>query len=225
MKPTSSPSVHPSGSRQIIFDRVMASCTALGAVSGVGIVASAPEASAAIVYSGPISLTVPATTAGLYLNVLTGASSALPLAVPGWDLNPYSSTGFSFFNPGSPANSHGVLTVGGVALIPVGTFVDSSGIFTSGGFTSQVTLNSPNNYIGFRFYNESTTAIHYGWAQFLFGATVQNRSFIGYAFDDVPGAGITIGATGISAIPEPSSSMGVLALGAAGLLIRSRKAA
>lgn len=205
----------------------MASGSAMAALSGVGILANAPEASAAIVYSGVVSLNVPATIYGLYLDVVTGAST--PLAgpnLPSWDINPWSSTGFGFYIESAP--NRGMLKIGSSVFNPVGTVVDVSGTYgslTSTDGAAQATLNSSDNYVGFRFLNEGTAAIHYGWAQFEFGASVFDRSIIGYAYEDVAGAGILIGATGVSAIPEPSSSMGVLALGAAGLLIRRRKAA
>jgi hypothetical protein len=222
------PTSQSPATRSILFDRVMASGTAMAALGGVGVIATAPEASAAVVYSGVVNINVPATVYGLYLNVVTGATSTVSGgSLPGWDINPWNSSGIGFFNA-SPAGSHGVLKLGTAVFNPLGTMVDSSGSYgsvttTVGG--AQATLNSSVNYIGFRFLNEATSAIHYGWAQFSFGPAVNNRSLIGYGYESTPGAGILIGATGVSAVPEPSSSLGVLALIGSGLLIRRRKAA
>lgn len=216
MKPRHTP-------RQVKLDRIMASGTALTAVTGVGtVLTTTPEASAAVVYSGVVNINVPATFEGVYLNVLSGTSSSVPASVPGWDLNPWGDTNFGLFSQSSPANSHGFLNVAGTHIHTTGVTVGATSAFTSNptSLSPQVTLNSDNNYAGFRFFNENTSQIHYGWVRFEFGAAITTRSIKDYAYESTAGASIL---TGAGIVPE-TSTLSLLALGAAGLMRRRRAA-
>src|SRR5690349_10549153 len=55
-------------------------------------------AHAAIVYSGAVSINVPSTTSGVYLNVVTGVSSPVRTQVSGWDVNPWHATQLNMFS-------------------------------------------------------------------------------------------------------------------------------
>ena len=63
--------------------------------------AAAPQADASIVYSGPLNVVVPQTSAGIYFNFVTGATALTSGALPGYDFNPYLGTGLSFFFSGT----------------------------------------------------------------------------------------------------------------------------
>jgi len=227
-------SVSSSGRSRL--ERHFNSCAALSGavVSGVGLMGLPSEAQAAVVFSGPLSIAIPVTTAGVYLNVVTGVNGITQAAAPGWDLNPWSGSALSWFNPAQPPGG-----VYGVALgtsatlpdnLPLGTLIDASTIFGSGasettGATAFV-LNSANNYVGFRFQNESAgNAINYGWVQVSLGATLNNasRRIVAYAYEN-SGAGIQIGQG--QAVPEAGTAvagaLGLLAAGALGL--RRRRA-
>src|SRR5205085_10449977 len=88
------------------LDVHFAACAAAAAAAGV-----AQKSEAAIVYSGPVSINVPSTTAGIYMNVVTGVFATTPGAVAGWDLNPWSSSGLSLWtnNGANPASTDGVV--------------------------------------------------------------------------------------------------------------------
>src|SRR6201747_689142 len=68
----------------------------------VALAAFAPSAQAVVVISPASNIAVPLTTTGIYINVVSGVSSASPAAAPGWDINLWSATNLSFFNPTAP---------------------------------------------------------------------------------------------------------------------------
>ena len=209
---------------------------AYAAVATAALAAPAlPSAEAAIVYSGPINIAIPLTTAGVYINLVTGVTSVTPAGAPGWDINPFSATGLSWF---SPANiSHGYVDEfpGGTSL----TLVDNMAFGTPISALTQTTvwttngavettgptawnLNSSNNYVAFRFLNEATGIVNFGWAQVQLGATLTSRSIIGYGYENT---GL---ASPVGVVPEPSTFglLGLVAVGALGLRAwRGRKAA
>src|SRR5689334_5071102 len=83
---------------------------ACSAVAVLGAVSVQQNAEAAIVYSGLVNLNVPSTTAGIYLNVVTGVSSTAPASAPGWDLNPWSSTAFNVWANNAASPNDGVIS-------------------------------------------------------------------------------------------------------------------
>lgn len=206
-------------------------------LAGAALAAPAiPSADADIIWSGAVSINIPSTTAGIYLNVVTGVFSSVPASVPGWDVNPFSSTALSFFNPAAPAGGVYVVNAPGGAsatlpdnlpflayLISAASGFGSGSIETTGPTAAQ--LNSSNNIIGFRFQNElAANQTQYGWMRISLAGTTgaQPRAIVEYAYEN-SGAGILAGA-----VPEPSTFalLGVMAAGALGVREwRKRKAA
>jgi hypothetical protein len=186
--------------------------------------AAVSSANAQIVHSGIVNLSVPNSTNGLYLNVVTGATN-LPAGsggttVPGWDINPWSTAGFGLFSPGSPTGGAYVITSASNATnMAFGAQISAANTYGSNGTTSvaQWNLNSDQNLVGFRFLNEANNQIHYGWARFSFGGTVATRSLVEYAYDATAGAAI-----GAGVVPAPSA-MALLGLG--GLVAGRRRRA
>ncbi len=184
-----------------------------------GTAAVTTDAHAVVVtFSTPIA--IPNTFAGVYINLLTGANAITPSAVPGWDFGPWgSSSTLTFFFPGTPtASSGGVAsaTTGPYLDLPVGSVISSASTFSTSTSNLQTGAfqSTGTHTLGFRFFNESTSAINYGYMSIAttgplgFPATITGWSF------ENSGAAITV-------VPEPSTalmlSMGALALGAANL--------
>lgn len=166
----------------------------------------------AIVYSGPVSIPIPDTVDGIYLNVVTGVSNPSAGSVPGWDLNPYSNVAGQFNLWGPTVNTWFTpdAVVGGNYVLAPGTLIQgaASAFFRPGLGTNigtQVTLNSNQNYLGFRFQNEAAAnQIQFGWIQVEFGATAATRSIVAYAYEDT-GVAIAAGDTGV---PAPEAILG-----------------
>ncbi len=205
--------------------RLSTYATLAGAALAVPVLAN--QAGAAIVYSGPISINIPSTTAGIYLNVVTGAAGTAS-ATTGWDINPWGSGSlFLYGNTTANASSGAILNYTGgssatlVDNLPFGASINSTFTFGNAGAettgATAFTLNSSVNYVGFRFLNESTGQLDYGWAQLSLSTTssAQPRSIIGYAYENT-GASILAGQT---AVPEPTTTalLGAMAAGAVGL--------
>ncbi len=183
-------------------DRCLAACAAAAGAS----LAVVPSSDAAIVYSGIVNINVPSTTAGIYINLLTGVFATSPGAVPGWDINPWGSTAFNFWANNAASPNDGVINnfPGGTSAtlvdnLPLGstvngafTFGRTNGIETTG--PTAFVLNCTSNYVGFRFLNEATGQINFGWAQFGLSTTPgsQPRTLISYAYDN-SGAPIAVG--------------------------------
>ena len=206
---------------------------AYAALAGATLAAPAiPGADAAIIYSGGLNIIIPHTIDGVYLNVVTGMYSSSGASTPGWDFNPYGSSSLNFFGASPSASSGYIVDFPGgssaslVDNLPIGTLIQGAG-FTFGTLngaettgTTAFTLNSDNNYVGFRFQNETAgNQVQYGWLQIHLGATYSGdtitgleRTIIGYAYEDT-GAAIPAG------IPEPTTFalLGVMAAGALGV--------
>ena len=205
------------------------------ALAAVATAAVAATSNAAIVYSGIVNFACAVDIDGCYINVQTNLLSNGPgSGVPGWDVNPYSTSGgMNFFNStgGGQMRRAGV-TTGTAGNLAVGTVVGAAGSFNTStgnvygttaatGLAGGWTLGS-ENIIGFRFVAAAGTT-HYGWMRFLMGAagssgTSMTRTVVDYGYESTADTSILAGA---GAAPAP----GALALlGLAGLATRRRRA-
>jgi hypothetical protein len=181
----------------------LASHFAMSAAAAMGIAAA--SASAQVVYSGVQNINIPSTTAGVYLNVITGQTGLTSASTPGWDVNPWQTTTLGFFNPSSPTG--GVYarvntTTAGVSNLAANTPIGPSTLWTSG--TAQTTgtnpfsFNSAANIVGFRFTNENGNTVHYGWMRIQLSGSLgaQPRTLVEWAFEATPNTPILAGDTG-----------------------------
>ncbi|MBK6831345.1 MAG: hypothetical protein IPG92_11680 [Flavobacteriales bacterium] len=184
----------PSSLKQRLSKHFKACTKAATLVAGL---VAAGESSAAIVNWVPgTPIAIPATTAGVYINVQTETSGVSPAGVPGWDLNPWNASSLSWFNPTLPGGNVYMQAPGGTGVgnLPYGTLIDGTATWANGsvaGATPAWNLNSSKNYVGFQFQNENTAWSIMAGHKFNFGADlVTNRSILQISWEDVAGVGI-----------------------------------
>ena len=100
-------------------------------------------------------------------------------------------------------------------------FVASTGAvaFTANGFSSGVP-----GYIGFQFTDASGSNLYYGWAEITIDAPNTAYTINEWAYNSTAGGPISVGDTGVSAVPEPSAlSLALIGLGAGGVLAWRRR--
>lgn len=149
---------------------------------------------AAVVCSSGV-LSIPATTEGLYINLVTGVSGQTEASVPGFDFNPYAAAStdppdqLKFYWGAVASNGAGVATFGDTyAVLGDGVLIGPASLFTRAGFTGDTSAwqAGTTGYLGLRFRNEAAAnATHYGWlrlettAPLGFPATIR-----GWCFED-----------------------------------------
>ena len=138
-------------------------------VGGTALSLASTMAMAAVVDSGVVNLAIPATIDGIYLNVVTGATATAAPAPAGWDLNPYVTGGFlTFFTSAGAANNNQVVgSAAGANLLAPGAVIDATSTYAAAGVVSAPAFRiaSTTAFVGFRFTNEATGALNYGYAQ------------------------------------------------------------
>jgi hypothetical protein len=182
-----------------------------------------------VTFSTPIS--VPNNFDGIYLNLATGTFASSGGASAGWDFNPYNSgVSLSFFWSATPSQASGVAstTTGPYSDLTPGTTISGGSTFAQVTATAATAAfqTAGTHTLGFRFYNEGTASINYGYMSLTSGgATGFPLTINSWSFEN-SGGSITI-----PAIPEASTtlmmSFGALALGAVNLrrLRRQRRLA
>ena len=190
------------------------------AAAGVAVAAAAaPGAKAAVVYSGPVSISVPQTLDGVYLDLVTGATSTSASTLPGYDINPYGSADLSFYEGGSGDGIVGTTSGGATAETPFLSTVSLNSGFLFNVVSGTAFDKIGTEFAGIEFTNDTTGATNYGWVEFTTTSTTGfPATIVGYAYDNTGGS-IVVGQT--TSVPEPGTTaamgLGALSLGAVGL--------
>ncbi len=183
-------------------------------------VAAAPSAQAAVVYSGLVNLPIPNTFGGIYLDMTTGVTAGA--AFVGWDINPYNAATSMYCSAASGGTNPlvSVIAAAGIVDANLAPGIAIPGVLVLENGLARDTNLAPGQtgIMGIQFVDAGNT--YNGWVRMTRGAG-GDGSLVDFAWDNTPNTPIAAGA-GI--VPEPGS-LGLLALGAAGLSSwRRRKA-
>ncbi len=193
----------------------------------------APRVSASVITTSGISWSSPLSiNNGVFIDVRTGARGE-DAAVPTWDLQLFLFGGTEFDISTRSVTLPGVtFASGGVVVenpdfiasflgsLPLGTTIGPSAEFnespleglpfeSGSGSVPGVWSFNETNYFGFRFQNELTNDLHYGYGRVNIGSTAAQATLTGLFFEDQAGVPIVVGV-----IPEPASAL----LGAVGVM-------
>lgn len=166
-------------------------------------------AAAALVCMPTAELAIPATTEGLYINLLTGVSAPTEGGAPGFDFDPYAAAStlpadqLRFYWGQSATGNGGVVSAGdSYAVLAPGATIGPGQLYSRSAITGDVSAwlaGVTRGHLGLRFRNEQSGQLNYGWivlstsAGLGFPATVH-----GWCFDD-SGAAVVIPADAIFA--------------------------
>lgn len=118
-----------------------------------------------IVDSGVLDLAVPQSTAGLYINWLSGGTCTASCGGGQvWDFNPWGSTTLNFYWSSPVAATSSCVTNGAsCAVLAPGAEIGPASTF--GGGDAALYRPGVTGYVGFRFTNANTSQVNYGYAK------------------------------------------------------------
>ena len=169
-----------------MFDRLQRHLALASVAAG----ATCCAVDAGVVVWANCNLVIPANIDGLYINVETQVTGSAGSVVAGWDINPYSATNLTWFNPtGGGMMRYPGVTTGSAGNLPIGAIVGSMGSYGSG---AVVVGTSPGNWqlnatniFGFRF-TGADGQTHYGYGTMQVGATITSRTITNLFYESTP---------------------------------------
>ena len=205
-------------------------CLTAAALAGSAMgVANTAEAAVVTTWANA-NLAIPATTAGVYINLVTGATGSSGGAVAGWDFNPYlTASGLGFYwSPDLAGGLRGAAVAVGpspnnnlAADLPFGSVVSAASLFTSAIQSASANYRDTGvSYLGFRFVNSGV--MNYGYAAIQTSAANGfPATLLGWVYED-SGQSITV-----QPIPAPGAAglLAMLAIGATSRRSMRRKSA
>jgi hypothetical protein len=206
------------------------------AIASAAVLAAPAAAHASVVYTA-VNQTVDGTTTGatytfdpgglssddITLEAILGVPSVPAGTENDVDVSAGAGAGIvETFEP--PFETYATALSGGSAIGSASNFGTGGKLASNAGFgpfEPQWPTNGSDAYLGF-YFTDSSNDTHYGWAEIsaVAGATSDSFTLVGYAYQTT--AGVTIDTP--SAVPEPSS-LALIALGAAGLVVLRRRRA
>ncbi len=181
-------------------------CAGIGFATSLG---TSSVACADFVYSGVVSIDIPSSADGLFIDLHSGTYGSSRDSIAGWDLNIYGVGTMMLAGQGD----FGFMAAGGAS----GQLIDNLqfrteigsgssfaqgplGIETSG--SSAFNFNSSQNLVGFRFRSSETGHYHYGWMRLqLSGSDFgQPKAVFEYLWESTPGTWTNAGV-----IPAPAA--------------------
>ncbi len=184
--------------KNVSFTNARLSARVAAIVGGAALSLVSTMSMAAIVDSGVVSLAIPATIDGIYLNVVTGATATASPSPAGWDFNGYVSGGnLTFFTSASAANNNqvvGAAAPAGATLLAAGAVIGPASAFAAAGVVTAPAFRvaSTTSYLGVRFTNETTSTLNYGYIQLTTTAGTGTPAVITRYVYENAGAAITI---------------------------------
>lgn len=143
------------------------------------------------------TLAVPATTEGLYVNLVTGVSGANEASVPGFDIDLYAvantepSGQLRFYWGPMSTGGAGVAVTGDVyARLGDDVVIGPESIFTRAAFAGDTSAWQANvtGFLGLRFRDEANGNIRYGWLELMTSAPIGfPANILGWCYEDTGG--------------------------------------
>jgi len=184
----------------------------------------ASNAHAAVITSST-SIAVPNNIDGVYINLVTGATSTIENS--NFDINPYGTSELLFYwGPGTLNAGVAATTTGPYLDLAAGAVISSASTFSknANGVTDEAAAfhTSGTHHLGLRFLNEATGIVNYGYLTLLTtGTSGFPATITGWSYEDT-GAAIVVAGGADAAVPEPSTGW-LAAFGALLFGIRKRR--
>lgn len=185
------------------FRKYRSALSAVLAASALS-VASHGAMAAIICNTATVPLSIPQTSDGIYINYATGVTGTTGASVPGFDFNPWFSSGtagLNFYMGADVDPNNGAVFATTYQVLTSGTVIGASSTFAGNQASAANMANwraGVTGYLGVRFTNDNTSQINFGWINITttagngFPATIN-----GFCFDNT-GADIMAGTTPVS---------------------------